>query len=296
MQRLVDDLLTLSALESEQNAPVESEFAVAPLLLELSADARSLSGRRHRIGVGDIDAAALVGIARRTRQRVRQPRVERGPLHAGRRRDHARVADGGGWHRRVHRHRQRHRHRARAPAAPDRALLPRRPQPLARDRRHRPRARRSSSTCCCATRRNWPSTASRAGAARSRCGCRRGGCVARRPRSRATARRLGPRRPPAATRCPTRRRLPADGLPVAERERKSAARAKGGDARGGGRGRRRAAVGSVVMDDRSPRLAKGWPGRASRGVWPKLPSRRRGVAAARRPAARSFPGAVRNKI
>jgi two-component system phosphate regulon sensor histidine kinase PhoR len=61
MQRLVDDLLTLSALESEQNAPAESEFAVAPLLLELSADARSLSGRRHRIGVGDIDAATLVG-------------------------------------------------------------------------------------------------------------------------------------------------------------------------------------------------------------------------------------------
>ncbi len=61
MQRLVDDLLTLSALESEQNAPVESGFAVAPLLLELSADARALSGGHHRIGVDLADAATLVG-------------------------------------------------------------------------------------------------------------------------------------------------------------------------------------------------------------------------------------------
>ena len=47
--------------------------------------------------------------------------------------------------------RHRHRHRARAPAAPDRALLPRRRQPLARDRRHRAWACRSSSTSCSAT-------------------------------------------------------------------------------------------------------------------------------------------------
>ena len=46
--------------------------------------------------------------------------------------------------------RRRHRHRARASAAADRALLPRRRQPLARDRRHRAWACRSSSTWCSA--------------------------------------------------------------------------------------------------------------------------------------------------
>ena len=61
MQRLVDDLLTLSALESEQNAPGETEFAVAPLLFGLSADAKALSHGRHRIGVDLADAATLVG-------------------------------------------------------------------------------------------------------------------------------------------------------------------------------------------------------------------------------------------
>jgi two-component system phosphate regulon sensor histidine kinase PhoR len=61
MQRLVDDLLTLSALESEQNAPSESEFAVAPLVLGLSADAKALSGGHHRIAVDLADAAMVVG-------------------------------------------------------------------------------------------------------------------------------------------------------------------------------------------------------------------------------------------
>src|SRR4029453_14719030 len=34
MQRLVDDLLTLSALESDQNMPAEAEFDIVPLLLQ----------------------------------------------------------------------------------------------------------------------------------------------------------------------------------------------------------------------------------------------------------------------
>ena len=49
MQRLVDDLLTLSALESDQDAPAEAEFDVVPLLLRLSADAKALSDRRHAV-------------------------------------------------------------------------------------------------------------------------------------------------------------------------------------------------------------------------------------------------------
>ena len=59
MQRLVDDLLTLSALESEQNPLNETPFAIVPLLLALSADAKALSAGRHTITL-DIGNAAMV--------------------------------------------------------------------------------------------------------------------------------------------------------------------------------------------------------------------------------------------
>jgi len=58
MQRLVDDLLTLSALESEQNPVAESTFDVVPLLLEVSADAKALSDA-HKV-VLDIGEPAMV--------------------------------------------------------------------------------------------------------------------------------------------------------------------------------------------------------------------------------------------
>jgi two-component system phosphate regulon sensor histidine kinase PhoR len=61
MQRLVDDLLALSALESDQNPRVEAEFAVVPLLLELAADARALSGGQHAIALDTGDAATVTG-------------------------------------------------------------------------------------------------------------------------------------------------------------------------------------------------------------------------------------------
>jgi len=61
MQRLVADLLTLSALESDQNPVVDERFAVVPLLLALSADAKSLSNGRHEISLDIGDAATLVG-------------------------------------------------------------------------------------------------------------------------------------------------------------------------------------------------------------------------------------------
>jgi len=63
MQRLVDDLLTLSALESEPGIGVETSFAVVPMLLEVSADAKALSGGRHAI-VLDIGDAAIVSGSR----------------------------------------------------------------------------------------------------------------------------------------------------------------------------------------------------------------------------------------
>ena len=63
MQRLVDDLLTLSTLESEQNPLNETPFAIVPLLLALSADAKALSGGRHTITL-DIGNAAMVSGSR----------------------------------------------------------------------------------------------------------------------------------------------------------------------------------------------------------------------------------------
>jgi len=65
MQRLVDDLLTLSALESEQNPPADVTFPVAPLVAELGAQARALSAGRHTIvAAAPADESALVTGAR----------------------------------------------------------------------------------------------------------------------------------------------------------------------------------------------------------------------------------------
>jgi two-component system phosphate regulon sensor histidine kinase PhoR len=61
MQRLVDDLLTLSTLESEESPLREAEFAIVPLLLALSADAKALSARRHEIALTINHAATVRG-------------------------------------------------------------------------------------------------------------------------------------------------------------------------------------------------------------------------------------------
>ena len=61
MQRLVSDLLTLSALESEHSAIADERFAVMPLLLELSAEARALSGDRHAIELDPGEPATIAG-------------------------------------------------------------------------------------------------------------------------------------------------------------------------------------------------------------------------------------------
>jgi two-component system phosphate regulon sensor histidine kinase PhoR len=61
MRRLVEDLLTLSALESEDHPPRDDAFAVAPLLLELSADAKALSRGEHAVTVDIGQAAAIHG-------------------------------------------------------------------------------------------------------------------------------------------------------------------------------------------------------------------------------------------
>jgi two-component system phosphate regulon sensor histidine kinase PhoR len=61
MQRLVADLLTLSALESDQNPLQEEPFAVVPLLLALSADAKALSKGQHEISLDIGEAATIHG-------------------------------------------------------------------------------------------------------------------------------------------------------------------------------------------------------------------------------------------
>jgi two-component system phosphate regulon sensor histidine kinase PhoR len=61
MRRLVDDLLALSALESEPNPLHDDEFAVVPLLLEVAAEARALSQGQHAIAVEVGEAATIVG-------------------------------------------------------------------------------------------------------------------------------------------------------------------------------------------------------------------------------------------
>jgi two-component system, OmpR family, phosphate regulon sensor histidine kinase PhoR len=61
MQRLVADLLTLSALENEQNVVHEERFPITPLLLALSSDAKALSNDAHRIGLDIGDAAVVQG-------------------------------------------------------------------------------------------------------------------------------------------------------------------------------------------------------------------------------------------
>jgi two-component system, OmpR family, phosphate regulon sensor histidine kinase PhoR len=61
MQRLVDDLLTLSSLESDQNIAAEAEFAVVPLMLELSSDAKALSAGKQEVTLNIGDAATVLG-------------------------------------------------------------------------------------------------------------------------------------------------------------------------------------------------------------------------------------------
>ena len=61
MQRLIDDLLTLSSLESEHSVLQENEFAIVPLLLELSSDAKALSSGRHEVTLEIQQPANVVG-------------------------------------------------------------------------------------------------------------------------------------------------------------------------------------------------------------------------------------------
>ncbi|HXC41799.1 MAG TPA: phosphate regulon sensor histidine kinase PhoR [Burkholderiales bacterium] len=64
MLRLIDDLLTLSALESSAAPPDEAQFDITPLLAQLAAEGEALSGGRHRIVVHSADPALVMGSER----------------------------------------------------------------------------------------------------------------------------------------------------------------------------------------------------------------------------------------
>jgi len=61
MQRLIEDLLTLSALESEHGLLQESEFAMGPLLTELLTEAKALSAGRHQVTLEIEQPASVTG-------------------------------------------------------------------------------------------------------------------------------------------------------------------------------------------------------------------------------------------
>ena len=129
----------------------------------------ALSGGRHTIvAVMPADSEALVtGSPRRARERIRQPRVERRPLHARRRHDHAVVADRRRRPRPLRRRRHRRRHRAPSTfrGSPSASIAS---TAAARARRaERASGSRSSTTCCYGTRRSSRSRASPAAGARS---------------------------------------------------------------------------------------------------------------------------------
>jgi two-component system phosphate regulon sensor histidine kinase PhoR len=62
MQRIIEDLLTLSALDSATPASSDKRIAVRPLLERLKADAEALSGGRHAIKMDIQEGNDLLGI------------------------------------------------------------------------------------------------------------------------------------------------------------------------------------------------------------------------------------------
>ena len=61
MQRLVEDLLTLSALESSPPPPMEEPVEMRGVLERLGAEARALSGGRHQVEVTAEEGIGLLG-------------------------------------------------------------------------------------------------------------------------------------------------------------------------------------------------------------------------------------------
>ena len=62
MHRIIEDLLTLSALDSAPPATAEARIAVRPLIERLGADAEALSAGKHRIGISLESERDVLGI------------------------------------------------------------------------------------------------------------------------------------------------------------------------------------------------------------------------------------------
>jgi len=67
MQRLIEDLLTLSSLETGSSAPVEERVDLAPMLRSILADAQALSGGRHEISLSIETPSIIKGCANELR-------------------------------------------------------------------------------------------------------------------------------------------------------------------------------------------------------------------------------------
>ena len=67
MQRLIEDLLTLSSLETGSSAPVEERVDVAPMLQSIHAEALALSAGRHEITLSTEGATVIRGCANELR-------------------------------------------------------------------------------------------------------------------------------------------------------------------------------------------------------------------------------------
>ena len=138
MHRLVEDLLTLSRLESRETPVSDDVVDVRQLVREVADEARALSLGRHQI---DVDLTP--GFVRGSREELRSAfgNIVSNAVRY--------TPDGGIISLRLARRRERrslrgerHRARRRIRSHPtvDRALLSRRQEPIARNRWHRPRA------------------------------------------------------------------------------------------------------------------------------------------------------------
>jgi two-component system phosphate regulon sensor histidine kinase PhoR len=67
MRQLIEDLLTLSALETDAPPPLEERVSVAALLEEILQEVRALSAGRHRITLENTGPAWLLGSVRELR-------------------------------------------------------------------------------------------------------------------------------------------------------------------------------------------------------------------------------------
>ncbi len=67
MQQLIEDLLTLSALETDAPPPLEERIGVAALLEDVLQEARTLSAGRHRITLENTGPTWLLGSVRELR-------------------------------------------------------------------------------------------------------------------------------------------------------------------------------------------------------------------------------------